>query len=96
MTFEEREYQRLQEKLERQWEALCRRCGACCGAAEGDPCEHLVKLDNGEYSCTIYTDRFSLHQTVSGRTFHCVPIRNILHQSWIGNSHCAYKKRPTQ
>ena len=35
-------YQALQTEQFRRWEALCGHCGACCGAAEGDPCEHLA------------------------------------------------------
>ncbi len=85
-------YKQLQQEQEKRWESLCGRCGACCGAAEGDPCEHLEKLDNGRYSCTIYSNRFGLHKTRGGKPFLCVSIRDILHKSWPGDSCCGYKK----
>ena len=80
-----------QQKIE--WEAACLHCGACCGVAEGDPCEHLVKSGENKYSCSIYDNRFGVHKTVKGRTFNCVPIRNILHESWAGDDCCGYKKK---
>ncbi|MCA9406065.1 MAG: hypothetical protein KC684_05975 [Candidatus Omnitrophica bacterium] len=86
-------YEYLQQQKEKQWEAKCRRCGACCGSIEGDPCEHLLQLDNGLFACSIYENRFGLHKTVSGREFYCVPIRNILHESWPGDECCGYKTK---
>lgn len=84
-------YQRIQAEQERAWEAKCGRCGACCGAFDGDPCEHLVKAFDGHYACSIYENRFGLHKTVSGKEIRCVPIRQILHKSWPGDSCCGYK-----
>jgi uncharacterized cysteine cluster protein YcgN (CxxCxxCC family) len=76
------------------WESLCNGCGICCGVAEGgDPCEHLLELDNGTYVCDIYPTRFGLRKTRSGRSFHCVPIRDILHKSWPGGHLCSYKQQ---
>lgn len=88
---DEARYKILQEEQERQWEAKCTRCGACCGIIEGDPCEHLVELKCGKYACAIYERRFGLHKTRSGKPFRCVPIRDILHLSWPGDRCCGYK-----
>jgi hypothetical protein len=85
-------YAAFQERQWREWEARCTCCGACCGVAEGDPCEHLAQGENGRYLCRIYENRFGLHKTVSGKPFHCVPIRDILHKNWPGEHQCAYKK----
>ena len=86
-------YVAMQACHEKEWEAKCTRCGACCGVAEGDPCEHLLELKNGKYACAIYENRFGLHHTRSGREFRCVPIRSILHISWPGDACCGYKKK---
>ena len=86
-----RRYEVLQAKQYHAWEARCGRCGACCGAYDGDPCEHLVKDSVGKYSCNIYDQRFGERRTRSGKTFHCVPIRDILYQHWPGDQCCGYK-----
>ena len=85
-------YERYQEIQEEKWESLCRRCGACCGITEGDPCEHLYQTKAGGYSCRIYHNRFGEHKTTSGKTFRCVPIRDILQISWPGDQCCGYKR----
>ena len=90
MTDKER-YDRWQEEQGQAWEALCRRCGACCGVAEGDPCEHVVRLPDGRYGCRIYDHRLGQRRTRSGRLFQCVPIRSILFRSWPGDACCGYK-----
>lgn len=74
------------------WEALCGRCGACCGVVEGDPCEHLRGSKKGEYYCSIYENRFGEHRTVNGNVFKCVPVRQIIHNSWPGDECCGYKR----
>lgn len=89
---EQERYAQLQKCQQAEWEAKCTRCGACCGAAEGDPCEHLAASSTGGYLCNIYEHRFGLRKSVSGREFRCVPIRNILHTSWPGDQCCGYKK----
>ena len=81
----------LREK-EAAYEALCKRCGACCGANEADPCSHLLKDAEGLYFCSTYNDRLGLHKTVSGKEFNCVPLRKILFESWSGSWACAYKR----
>jgi uncharacterized cysteine cluster protein YcgN (CxxCxxCC family) len=85
-------YAQWQEMQEKRWESLCGRCGACCGAVEGDPCEHLRGSKKGDYYCSIYENRFGLHKTLSGKPFLCVPIRKVLHESWPGDECCGYKK----
>jgi hypothetical protein len=85
-------YEAFQHKQEKEWEARCTRCGACCGLYEGDPCEHLTKAQDGRYSCSVYANRFGIRKTVSGREFKCVSIREVLHMSWPGDSCCGYKK----
>ena len=85
-------YDQWHQMQEARWESLCGRCGACCGTVDGDPCEHLRGNERGKYHCTIYTNRFGLHKTVSGKPFLCVPIRDVLHKSWPGDECCGYKK----
>lgn len=92
MANDEKRYHDLQDKKLYEWEALCRRCGACCGRVEGDPCSHLVHDKEGNYGCAIYNDRFGMRHTLGGREFYCVPIRDILHKNWPGDDQCSYKK----
>ncbi|OGX07036.1 MAG: hypothetical protein A2Z88_03005 [Omnitrophica WOR_2 bacterium GWA2_47_8] len=79
---------------EKEWENLCTRCGACCGALD-DPCENLRKNENGKYFCAVYDRRFGTWKTVSGKELNCIPIREklALNHSWPGDEHCGYKKR---
>ncbi|MFA5346244.1 MAG: hypothetical protein WC315_08240 [Candidatus Omnitrophota bacterium] len=73
----EAEYLRKQEEEQVKYEALCRRCGACCGSLDGDPCEHLKQDGSGKYFCPIYDHRIGMHKTISGKQFACVPIRDL-------------------
>ena len=59
---------------EKEWEARCARCGACCGALE-DPCENLRRSPEGKYFCSVYDRRFGTWHTISGKELNCVPIR---------------------
>ncbi len=79
----------LREKNE-QWERLCRRCGGCCGAFD-DPCRHLKREENGFFSCEIYQNRLGVRETVSGKKFNCVNIREIINTSWENDWLCSYK-----
>ncbi len=88
---DENRYKILQQKQDEEWEALCKCCGACCGVVEGDSCEHLEQVSGSKYRCNIYENRFGVHKTQNGREMKCVPIRNILHESWPGDQKCAYK-----
>ncbi len=87
------DYDAYQEQKEKQFEARCRRCGLCCGAAD-DPCEHLTPVGDGRYFCPIYSHRFGPRRTRGGRIFNCVPVREILQRDWPGNWQCAYKENP--
>ena len=83
-------YNQIQEQKYLEHEALCKRCGACCGALEGDPCEHLKRGSDDRYFCGIYGNRFGLRKTIKGEPVLCVPIRNMLHKTWLGCSQCVY------
>ena len=85
-------YNKYQEIKEKEQERLCKKCGACCGIFDKDPCIHLSRIKDKEYVCGIYEERLGLRKSISGREFFCVPIRNILHKSWNGSLNCAYKK----
>jgi uncharacterized cysteine cluster protein YcgN (CxxCxxCC family) len=78
-------------KKEEEWENLCIRCGACCGAYQ-DPCKHLKKDSAGRYYCEVYENRFGPRETVNGEKFWCVPIKEVLHTWWPASHLCAYKK----
>ncbi len=86
-------YEQLQEIKAAEWEATCINCGACCGALDGDPCNHLKKTGKDKYFCDIYESRFGLHKTRDGRVFRCVPLRQILYHSWPGDVNCACKRK---
>ena len=90
---QEHDYICFQKEQERQWEARCSRCGACCGVLDGDPCENLQRGGPGEFFCLIYKERFGLRKTRGGRLFRCVPIREIMHDFWPGREACAYSVR---
>ncbi len=92
MVDEASHYQAWLQQSHEQWESLCGRCGACCGAFDGDPCVHLRRDAKGFYGCAIYENRFGEQRTVSGRVINCVPIRQILETSWRGDECCGYKR----
>ena len=73
-------------------EAVCTRCGVCCGATDGHPCEHLRPAGKGEFVCAIYENRLGPHATVDGRAFVCVPIRKVIEHNG-GYADCAYVKK---
>jgi hypothetical protein len=87
------DYEEYSEKRRIEHESLCMRCGACCGILN-DPCQHLKKDDSQHsFFCSIYQERHGMHETISGESFHCVDIREILHENWLGKENCAYFKR---
>ncbi|MCX5687939.1 MAG: hypothetical protein NTV71_04820 [Candidatus Omnitrophica bacterium] len=86
------DYIKYKDKKILEHENLCKRCGACCGVQDKDPCEHLKAFESNKYFCDIYENRFGLRKTVSGQEITCVPIRNILHKTWWGRSACSYIK----
>ncbi len=85
-------YENYLKMKEESAEILCKRCGACCGAFENDPCSHLFKEPDGRYACSVYENRLGLHKTVAGREFRCVPLRKIFFESWQGSWQCGYKR----
>lgn len=69
------------KKLEYQneaYEALCKRCGICCGATTSDPCANLIKADNNTYLCKVYENRHGPQFSVTGEMFACVNIRDVI------------------
>ena len=85
-----KEYVEYMKRKELEWESLCHRCGACCGAY-ADPCEHLMQGTDGKWYCDTYEDRYGLHSSKGGLRFKCVPIRSILNRHWDSDHLCAYK-----
>gem|GEM_PF-427572 len=66
------------EKESALYEARCKRCGACCGAKGADPCSNLKMDTDGRYYCGVYDKRYGTQFTVSGKSFTCVPMRQVL------------------
>ncbi|MEI7998614.1 MAG: hypothetical protein WCH62_03815 [Candidatus Omnitrophota bacterium] len=94
MSLDQNAYENWQQQQQERWEALCVRCGACCGAFDGDPCEHLRTDVSQKYYCVVYENRFVVQKkTLTGKNINCVPIRGILNSSWLGDSICGYKKK---
>lgn len=88
---EEQRFVEYQIEMEKWYESICRRCGKCCGVGDGDPCGRLVKMFDGTYQCSKYEGRLGPQVTVSGKTFNCVMIREVLkHRETIPD--CAYRK----
>lgn len=83
-------YLQKQDAWTKEFEALCLRCGKCCGLDE-DPCSNLVKAEGGKYDCRVYGARLGSQKTVSGRTFTCVPIGDVLKKG-MPNLSCGYLK----
>ena len=77
----------LQDK-EEDFEAICRRCGECCGA-DDDPCLSLVRKRDGTYFCNNYENRLEYQRTVSGKVFKCVSIRDHIAKGSLKPG-CAY------
>lgn len=85
------EYNLYQEEQFRDYESICRRCGACCGAEDGDPCVNLVENGDGTYFCKVYENRFGEQKTISGKIFHCIPIDDVIRNGG-GRPNCAYRR----
>ncbi|MFH1441971.1 MAG: hypothetical protein ABIH18_08040 [Candidatus Omnitrophota bacterium] len=71
-------YLQKQKEASEKFEALCKRCGSCCGLFDNDPCLNLAKSQDGRYFCKIYEARLGIQETVSGKPFTCVSIRDLL------------------
>ncbi len=81
-------YTKKQDEWRAEFEALCKRCGKCCGI-EQDPCSNLVISPDGRYTCKIYEDRLGPQKTVSGKAFTCVPINEVINKG-MPHSSCGY------
>ena len=85
-------YEARLKKLQQEYEALCKHCGACCGVFEKDPCAKLEALPDGTFRCSDYENRFGLQRTINGNVFKCVSFRKIRGGSWAGSWRCGYVK----
>ncbi len=83
-------YQQKQREFAEEYESLCRRCGSCCGAYDGDPCANLEKTPDNRYFCRVYNARLGPQKTVSGKSFTCVLIRENLKKSRLPFPRCPY------
>ena len=81
-------YLQKQDEWVKESEALCLRCGECCGL-KSDPCSNLVRTQDGRYGCKVYDKRLGSQKTVSGKTFTCVPIREVIKKG-LPYSSCGY------
>ena len=86
-------YQEYLRQAQDAYDARCRRCGACCGVAEGDPCAKLVFEEDGRTRCGDYANRLGPQKTVNGTTFTCTTLRRIRSGAWPGSWRCGYKTR---
>lgn len=87
---DDKEYDIYQEEKFKVHEAVCMRCGACCGAFDGDPCSNLARQEDGKYFCNDYEHRFEYQQkTIKGIKFHCVPIGDVI-KHLGARPNCAY------
>lgn len=75
----------------REYEDLCRRCGACCGVYDGDACTNLIEQEDGKFFCKVYDRRWGKQTSRSGKVFTCVPIRE-LRQFDLPYLQCPYTK----
>lgn len=74
-----------------EYEALCKRCGKCCGADTAEPCANLAKDTGGKFYCTSYHSRLGLQRTVTGKIFTCVEIRDVLTKG-LPHEGCSYSR----
>lgn len=75
-----------------EFEHVCTRCGACCGSEDGDPCKNLLKNGTNTYICRTYKNRLGPQETLSGKFFNCVEIKNMINDGCLRNT-CAYFTR---
>jgi len=83
-------YIKYSKTEEEKFEAVCKRCGECCGALD-DPCRNLVKnKTNDQWFCKDYKDRYKQQKTISGNSFTCVSIREHMRNGSL-RLNCAYR-----
>ncbi len=83
-------YRNHQDGLNKEYEAICRNCGVCCGAGN-DPCSNLELREDGSYRCVDYANRLGPQKTIGGRMFNCVFIREVALRAGLQVG-CAYAK----
>ena len=84
-------YDACQDLHEDRFEALCKRCGQCCGSTDGDPCRELRQDPvTQSYYCAEYAHRLGRHTTVNGKEFTCVPIRDVARRDGLRPG-CGYR-----
>lgn len=84
-------YETYQKERENWYESLCKRCGKCCGAGGQDPCKNLLEFGDGTYKCKVYPNGPGEQETVTGKKFNCVPIREVIkYRDTLLD--CAYRK----
>ena len=88
---ENEQYQNILEAQDAAHEAICRRCGECCGAFGSDPCAQLLPTADDHFVCSAYADRLGPQRTRSGAIFTCVTIRDV-HQHGVYYNNCAYNR----
>jgi len=86
---DEIKYNNKQAEQLQEYEALCKRCGKCCGAGTSEPCSNLAVYHDGKFYCKSYQNRLGMQRTVSGRVFTCVDIRDVLAKG-IPHEGCGY------
>ena len=84
-------YEKRLEEDYVKYNLLCRRCGKCCGA-ESDPCAKLASDEKGIYFCSVYEARLGVRETVSGKMFTCVAIRDNI-RGGFSHPDCVYVKK---
>lgn len=84
-------YDGSQKRRMAEHEAMCRRCGICCGSTDGDPCAELINNGDGTYMCGIYQARLGPRKTISGRSFNCVPVMENIRKG-ARYENCPYVK----
>ena len=83
-------YEQKLEKDYDKYEAICARCGECCGIGT-DPCQRLIAGENNRYYCNDYPGRLGPQRTISGKIFNCVQIRDNIEKGFY-SPNCAYTK----
>jgi len=90
-VMDKEKYEANQKEKFLKFEAICKRCGACCGSEDTEPCINLAReAKTGTYYCKDYENRIGLQKTASGKPFHCIPIRELIAHNLL-RPNCAYR-----
>lgn len=84
-------YEQYLKHKQEAFEAICSRCGKCCGA-DNDPCVNLELTAIGIYRCRCYAQRLGKQLTQGGNIFTCVPIREHIRQGSLPEN-CSYRSK---